>query len=389
MLDEKGYTRPKYDEILETKIQTAKELFGEDIETSEQTPLGKFIRIGARDLAKAYEDIEATYYARFPNTATGVSLDRLCVFAGISRNPATYAEHKIKVYGEAGTVVEEIKVCGDNSEIVFYNIENFVLDENGQCEIIVVCETAGKVGNITEINDVVNPIAGVERVEYIGTERYAENTETDPDLRKRFAQAIEGSGSTNKNAIIAEILRVETVKSVSIIENSTNGTVDGRPAHSFECYVYGGTEEKYKKEIAQAIYNKKPIGITACSTAETGVTVDVLDDGGTPHPISFSYTVNTPIYISIKYKKNTKFSTDGETQIINALTEHINNLGVGSSVVISSLYGYIYGIEGVRDVTELLIGTTKDNLSNINIDMLISQVPITDSAKITVVEDKT
>ena len=55
MLSEKGYHRPTYEEILADKIQTAKELFGEDIDTGGQTALGKFIRIGAYDLAKAYE----------------------------------------------------------------------------------------------------------------------------------------------------------------------------------------------------------------------------------------------------------------------------------------------------------------------------------------------
>lgn len=373
MLNEKGYYRPSYDEILENKIQTAKELFGEDIETGEQTPLGKFIRIGAKDLAKAYEDIEATYYARFPNTATGTSLDRLCVFAGISRNPATYAEHKIIVHGEAGTTVEEIKVCGDNSEIVFYNIEEFVLDSMGNCEIVVVCETAGKIGNVTDITDIVNPIAGVESVKYSGLEREGKDTETDPDLRNRFAQAIEGSGSANANAIVAEILRVEGVKSVSIVEDTD--------AHSFECFVFSDTDTK-TEEIAKAIYNKKPIGITSHGSE----TVNVLDAGGTPHPIKFTYTVNTPIYISIKYKKNAKFSTDGETQIKTALINYINGLGVGSSVVLSSLYGYIYGVEGVRDVTELKIGTAAGSLTGNNIDLSISQVPITDGAKITLAE---
>ena len=64
-LTELGFHRSTYDEILEDKIQLAQNLFGEDIETSEQTPLGKFIRIGAYDLSKAYEDLENIYYARF------------------------------------------------------------------------------------------------------------------------------------------------------------------------------------------------------------------------------------------------------------------------------------------------------------------------------------
>ena len=78
-LDNNGYQRPTYDDIVKAKILKAQELFGADIDTDEKTAFGKFIRIGAYDLAKAYEDIENVYYARFPNTATGDSLDRLCL----------------------------------------------------------------------------------------------------------------------------------------------------------------------------------------------------------------------------------------------------------------------------------------------------------------------
>ena len=83
-LDEKGFLRPTYDELLKGRIEQAQKLFGEDIDTSETTALGKFIRLSVYDLAKAWESLEVCYYARFPNTATGASLDRLCPFAGIS-----------------------------------------------------------------------------------------------------------------------------------------------------------------------------------------------------------------------------------------------------------------------------------------------------------------
>ena len=56
MLNELGYTRRTYDDIIESKIQRAKELFGEDIETDETTPLGKLIRINAYDQALAEEE---------------------------------------------------------------------------------------------------------------------------------------------------------------------------------------------------------------------------------------------------------------------------------------------------------------------------------------------
>ena len=94
-VNEKGYIRPTYDELLEARIAQAQELFGDDIDTSDASPPGKFIRLAVQDLADAYEAQEIIYYARFPNTATGQNLDRLMPFAGISRNPATRASHTV------------------------------------------------------------------------------------------------------------------------------------------------------------------------------------------------------------------------------------------------------------------------------------------------------
>ena len=382
-LSEQGYRRPTYDEILEDKIQKAKELFGEDIDTSEQTPFGKFIRIGAHDLASAYEDLEAIYYARFPNTATGVSLDRLCVFAGISRNPATFEKYNVTVNGEPNTEVDELLVCGADSEIVFHNVEPFTIGEDGTVEITVECETAGVVANGLALTDIVNPIADVDSISNSTQTALGEDVESDYDLRQRFSQAIEGAGSSNTNSIRTAILRVATVKSVSIIENPESAAdANGRPPHSFECYVYGG--EDYQQAIADAIFDKKPIGIKACTTASgaTAVTKTVVDAGGTEHTVSFSHAENIPIYIAINYKTNNFFETNGEEQIKNILVEHINNLGIGSDVILSSLYGYIYKVTGVCDVTSLMIGTSAGETASANISAETWQVPFTDVEKI-------
>ena len=373
-LNEQGYHRPTYDEILADKIQKAKDLFGEDIETSDKTPLGKFIRIGAYDMSKAYEDMEALYYSRFPNTATGVSLDRLCVFAGITRNSASRALHKIKVYGEVGTVIGmgELVVCNESGDITFYSINNYVIPESGNVEVIVECAEVGTAGNVV-VTDIVNPITEIDRIEYIGVAEAGEETESDYNLRKRFSLAIAGAGSTNINAIRSALLRVPTVVSACVVVNDTDDVDEkGRPARSFECFVHGGDD--YEKEIAEAIFAKAPIGIKTCSTSDNPVVVELLDNGGYKHTINFSHTENVNVYIKIKYKKNANFEDDGETQIKNTLVEYINGLGVGTSVIYSSLFGYIYGGGGVVDVVELRLSTNGTNYTTSNINTNAWQV---------------
>jgi len=353
LLNELGYTRRTYDDIIESKIQRAKELFGEDIETDETTPLGKLIRINAYDQALAEEEAEAIYYARFPNTATGVSLDRLCTFVGISRNSATPAQYKVKVKGTAGATIPFGFLVSTESEIDYYNTADSIIETDGTCFISVECTEAGTLGNVSAggINIIKNPSADVEEVQGVSVIKIGTDIESDYSLRQRFKDAKEGLGACNENALRTALLRVETVTSVSVAVNEED-TPDssGRPPHSFECYVAGG--ENHHFEIATAIYEKKPLGIKTYGTQN----YTIVDDGGFSHKISFSHCSYINIDITVKIKANPDFnSASGIDEIKSNLNTYVNSLGVGKDVILSSLYGQIHSVNGVVEVTELSI----------------------------------
>lgn len=372
MLDETGFYRPTYDELLNAQIDRAKQLFGDDIDTDEKTPLGKFIRITVYDLAKAWETLELTYYARFPNTASGVSLDRLCVFAGINRNTAIAATHQIEVTGTVGYTIYAGFLVSTDDNITFYSANDYVIDETGKVNIEVDCTQAGLIGNVAvgSITTIVNPDANIISIDHKKIISYGEDEETDTALRQRFSFAIAGAGSCNTDSIRAAILRVPTVLSVSIIEN-TNDTTDsqGRPPHSFQTYVYGG--EDYHNQIAQAIFSKAPIGIKSYGD----ISVNLLDHGGFSHTIKFSHTTNINLKLRVSIKITNVFADDGKSKIANNLSSYVNNLGVGQEVIISSLYGYIHAVNGVEEVTSITIskdgGTT---YTNNNVDISINEV---------------
>ena len=159
MLNELGYKRRTYDEILESKIQKAQELFGEDIETDETTALGKFIRINAYDQAETEEEAEAIYYSIFPHTATGESLDRLCALIGITRNQAESAQYEITISGTAGAVVPSGFLFSTESEIEYYSVSETEIGSDGTAVITAECTEAGTGGNVntSEINTIKNP----------------------------------------------------------------------------------------------------------------------------------------------------------------------------------------------------------------------------------------
>ena len=81
-MTEQGFRKYTYAELLEQQITRAKNLFGDDIDTSGKSVLGKYIRLNVSDFAQQEEALEALYQARYVDTACGVSLDRLAPFAG-------------------------------------------------------------------------------------------------------------------------------------------------------------------------------------------------------------------------------------------------------------------------------------------------------------------
>lgn len=368
-VNEYGYARPTYEELLETRIMKAKELFGDDIDTSNSSPLGKFIRLAVEDLADAYEAQEIIYYNRFPNTATGHSLDRLMPFAGITRTASTRAIHEVRFHcNDAAKEVSAGFLVGTVKDVEFYLVNTVPVVE-GVAVGNVECTTAGEIGNVDlgTITEIVNPDVEVLSIEHTNIISLGKDGESDEELRERFLMGIEGSGSGTKSAIRGAVMRVNGVISCTVLENDTDSTNDdGVPAHSFEVYV--DAPEYADQEIAEAIFSKKPLGIATHGSKS----VKVTDVSGKEKVVYFTHVEAVNIHIEISIAKDADFELDGVGQIKDALVKHINSLGSGEDVIYSSLYKYIFGVAGVRDVTSLKISSDGSSFvtSNISIPTL-------------------
>lgn len=381
-LTELGFERPTYDEILEQQINRAKVLFGDTIDTSELTALGKYIRINVADLDTLYQNLEGVYYARFPNTASGVSLDRLCPFAGITRNAATYARHQVTLTGTAGATIEAgFEVSNENQSVVFHLIDDYVIGEDGTVTAFVDCNETGTVGNIisTSINTIVNPSADVESVTGVTLTLAGEERESDTALRVRFNKAIAGTGSGTAEAIKGAIMRVNGVDGCTVVENSTGSTVNGIPPYSFECFVLSDETNATDQLIGRAIFNKKPIGITAYGS----VSVDVEDESGNTHTVAFERTTRKDIYIKISLTKNNYFEDGGEDKIKSNLINYLSSFANGDDVYLSALYSCI-NITGVVNVSSLTLSIDGTTYSATNVMCSDSEVARTAADKISI-----
>lgn len=384
-LTERGFERPTYNEILEAQINRAKTLFGDTIDTSELSTLGKYIRINVADLDTLYQVLEGVYYARFPNTATGVNLDRLCPFAGITRKPASYATHKIRITGVAGAVVgTDFEVTTENQSVVFHITDSYKIGTDGTVEAVVECNEAGEVGNIlsSAINTILNPLADVERVEGLEVVSYGEERETDVSLRKRFTVGIAGSGSGTAAAIEGAIMRIAGVGGCSILINADNTeTTDGMPPHSFTCYVQSDETPATDQLIAKAIFSKKPLGTPTYGS----VSVDVVDDSGNVHTICFERVTRKDVYIRINARTTDEYIEDSEQEIKENIVELVATLSNGESVYVSQLYPCI-SVSGVRNVES--IEFSSDGVTYISMNEFyckFNEIARTSTDKITVV----
>ena len=353
MLDDLGFHRPTYAELLAEQETRARQLFGDDIETGEATALGKYIRLNTYDYARLYELAEKIYYARFPNFATGVQLDRLTPFANISRNPATVARHIVEFYGIAGKTVEQGSLVATGDGVTFYTLEDVTMQDEGlglgTARVTVECTEFGTVGNVAvgEIDRMGNPNGYVREVRHIALKLLAKDAETDKALRERFGEVIKGTGAGTWEALYGALGRITNVDGVVIVENDTAETVGTMPPHSFQCYIVA--PNTLDQQIGQTIFDKKPIGIKPLGEVE----VTALDRAGGEHLMRFSRAIEKKISLQATIKKTTSFPEDGIEQIKTNIANLINGLSNGDDVILSKLYSVIHAIDGVAEVVNI------------------------------------
>ena len=199
------------------------------------------------------------------------------------------------------------------------------------------------------------------------------NEESDEDYRLRRVQLLRGSGASTVEAIRAGLLDpiiTPNVEQAFVFENDTDVVdADGRPPHSLEAVVFGGTDEN----IARTIFELKPIGIqTFKVVGPDGVSVVVTDSQGTDHTINFSRadTIEEHIIVDISVVAATFGDGDqiaGELQVRNALKALGDALDIGEDITILRFKCSPLGVAGVQDVTDIFIEDVDPPTTQVNI----------------------
>lgn len=110
-LTDAGFVIKRLADILADDRALAVQLFqdlivpGDVVDTSDSSALGRLISLAAPSEADLWEAAQEVYAAFDPNSATGIALDNLVAYAGLTRKEQTFTTSSILVAGDTNTLI--------------------------------------------------------------------------------------------------------------------------------------------------------------------------------------------------------------------------------------------------------------------------------------------
>ncbi|WP_057753479.1 baseplate J/gp47 family protein [Weissella kandleri] len=359
MLNEKGFSRPAKEELVQELSAKWIELFGSNSDVSSHSVAGIIIRLLAFFFDLVYQLSEKVYYSQYLNTASGVSLDRIAANFGVNRNSATRAIVDLLFTGTPGYVVPSGSLFKTSDDKVYQLGSSVILDTKGTNTGTAYAVELGVDYNVPA-NTVINQVEVTTDIFSVTNSEPAQggaDDETDAELARRVRLANDTKPSSPVNGVISAVMKVPGVKNVQVILNNTMEPDEyNNPAKSIHVYIDGGEESK----ISTALFESVAAGILMVGSKETYLT----DLSGNPNNhVAFDFAEQQIIYVNVKLSVNTDFELDGLEQVEKAIAEYLDTVKMGGIVRYSYLYKYIYdNVKGIV-VADVKIGDEVNNLS--------------------------
>lgn len=372
MLDENGFRRKTYDELLTEMEERARELFGADAKTGPLNFLGILLRLFAWFLSITWQVLEKTYLSAYVSTAIGVQLDRLGKLVGKRRGKARPASGTATFTGLPGKLIEigtEIRGTADTSP-VYQTLADLTLNGVGNGTVAIESLESGTASNVgaNVLTELVEPDTDIYTVTNPSLIINGLDAEDDFEYREQIESVNTGGGTAN---IETEIQNVTGVRAATVFENDTMAVVDGMNPKSIKVVVLGGSNE----EVGQAVLANKPGGIETMGA----VVVNVTDSSGRLKTVKFDRASEVTVHVRVDIKRGDAFPADGMERVELQLIRYIGGsdatgqvyagLGMGDDVIFSRLIGAVYSVTGVEDLSiEVSTNGTTWTAGNITIN---------------------
>lgn len=222
-IDENGFNKKTYAELKTEYEDDVKEIFGDDVDLDPSGPLGQWIGLRAQRDADIWEGVEEIYNSRDPNSAEGISLDKIAAETGIIRQSATKTTvYNALLYGSEGTLVEAGKESrqsvGDYSTMSYILLEDVTITKASAREVVLTIQSPSDAETFTVTIDS-TPYSYVATVP-------SDDAEAVATAIKTAIEAGSFTGTVSRTGAVLTITDVSTENNPFDIDWTTNITLD-------------------------------------------------------------------------------------------------------------------------------------------------------------------
>lgn len=375
-LTSNGFESKDFDTLL-TELQDALHAeFGDGFDVTASSPMGPINAIYAAKLSELWELLQDVYASYSPANAYGAGLDQIALLTGSTRQDQSRSVVLASVSGTPGTVITtNAQAKHSETGSLWYPATDVTIPAASAVTAYFNSVDYGPVtalaGTITLIE---TPVIGWSAVTNTADATPGKLVESDQSFRIRRARDIAQAGSSTLRAIVADVGEILGVESVIAYENvDDEEDNEGLPGHSFEVLVEGGDSV----EIAQAIWDNKPAGVSAYGTSGAYA----VDYNSASKYVAYSRPSDVDIYVAITAVTGVGFAATAD--IAGSITGYGDALAAGDDVHWSRLFVAAY-VTGVENISDLRISTASSPTATSDIPISRRQRSTWDSARITV-----
>ena len=381
-----GFNRKTLEEIKADIEAELRATIGESLNVSAATPIGQIIGIFATKLSEIWEAVEAAYGNFDPAAASDRALDNLASITGTKRKQATKSAVDCTVALDLGFSAQPGQMVASvegNPRARFENRDVVTRAGAPFVSAVFVAQEPGPVQALARtLNVIAEPLDGWNSVVNPRDADEGQLYEEDVALRARRAVEVAGGGTDSKEAIRAHVSRIREVKAVIVFENTTLLPSAGLPPKSFEVVISDGSPPQASDtEVAQSIWDSKPVGIEAFGS----IAATATDATGQAQLIHFSRVTQVAVWISMTVLVDEAVFQRNEAGIKSAILDYAaREIGIGDDVVVEQLRVPIFSIDGVVDLIQVAAGFSASGTRPENLPIEARKVASFDTSRITV-----
>lgn len=404
-----GFAKKSVSDILAELDAELKAEIDPNLDTTPTSLLGQLLGVFSAAVGDEWDVLEGVYSSNYPDTADGASFDGVASITGALRLEATESAATLVVTGDDATALTigrqarvpnggtfqtlagvtinlatawaittayavgdirsndaplNIYVCtiagtsagaggptGEGTAIVDGGVTwRFLGDGEGFNTVATEATATGPiVGQAFTIAEIVTPVGGWASVTNQLDAEPGTNIETDAAFRLRREQLIRVTGKGTLEAIRSAVLATSGVTEALVFENTTLLVdSDGIPGKAFEVVVLGGTDV----DIAQTIFDTKPIGIQAFGT---DISELVVDSQGNSHLIEGSRADPIEMFVDVTVVVDGNYPLDGDAQVAQAVADLGDTLRIGGNVIYERMNCAPFEVSGVVDISVFVL----------------------------------